>query len=523
MPELGTRLDLALSEHVLLWLDHLERRSPETDVRATQPGIAEATGRSRSQVSRVTAELVAEGLVFELPFRPPGFRRSISAYRLAPPGRSRVSDVASRIGSVPVSVTERDGRNAMRSIEEVRRELGENWTLWDALGAVRASGTISLRSPPAVDASSASHYLQDLDDAPPPRPFVGRATELEAFQAWLRSSAPVWTLEAPAGMGKSSLLAHAIRSHRPVRHVLWLRAAEGSGPSVLLERLDRLLRRAGRPGPALTPGNPQENVAQIRPRIAGLPLLVVIDDVHKAEAGLRRTIDALSAVAETEPSLRLVLAGRHIAPPPETARVARARHMGPLPAEDAQALLATLGIPRERYASLLTAAQGNALFLILMARTATAAAPETGIAHYLVHDLGATLSADEHAVLRWACALRLPARRGLFERLEVGSPATFETLVRDGLMVQFPDGRLDMHDVTREAFYEQLSFAERRHIHEALARAFEPRASDWSGMAEFLHHLVKAGRRDEAASWVIRHRNQILARIQEQNAVEPRR
>ncbi len=79
------------------------------------------------------------------------------------------------------------------------------------------------------------------------------------------------------------------------------------------------------------------------------------------------------------------------------------------------------------------------------------------------------------------------------------------------LVVPREDGFFELHEVVRDAIYATIPFAERRKWHDRLAAAYAP-LDDWSGLTEFLHHLVRAGRREEAVGWVLANQSRILDR-----------
>lgn len=507
---------LSLKEKVLLWLAHCETRAgPETGLPHTQVGISNATGLSRGHVSRTVAPLLQAAWLVEREQRVPGFSRALVAYGLTAEGRAQVARLGEVLAPMPIE-TRRFGTNPspMRFDEALRRAIPD-LTSWEAVAQLEAQGYVDLEGP-AAGAATAPRFHRELADAPPVSFFVGRDPEIQAFRAWLiNERSPYYVLEAAAGFGKTTLAAHALRTGPPKMHVLWFRATEWSTGRTLLERVDRLLHGLGRGSPLPPRDEPEALYEHLRPRVRGFPLLVIVDDVQKAEPTLRNVFEVLARVVRAEPGFKLALLGRRVDLPEELLRGATRARLRPLDDRESERLLEGLGVGSDARGGLAAACRGVPLFLEIMARNPDRASRDLDLARFLSRDLLSALPPAQREILRWASALRAPAAPDLFERLGLGSPAAIRELAQASLLARREDGRYAMHDLVREALYGQLEFSERKRIHQGLAEFFQPRGEAWMHVEEFLHHLVRAGQREQAARWVLRNQTGLLARAHE--------
>ncbi len=223
----------------------------------------------------------------------------------------------------------------------------------------------------------------------------------------------------------------------------------------------------------------------------------------------------IGRLAEVERGVRIVLLGREVEVPGEAFREARFLRLGPLPATEAEALLESREVPAGNPAVLARAAGGNPLFLELLASAPDPVAAPGDLAAFVARVLAPSLAPAERETLRWASALRAPFDSGLIARLGIGSRAALDHLARASLLERRDDGRYGMHDVVRDAVYPTIDSAELRSMHERVAEAYRPRAGTGGDVAEFLHHLVAADRRDDALRWVLRNQSRLLARARE--------
>lgn len=505
---------LALRERVLLWLDHVERTGGGgPSVASTQSGITAATGLSRGHVSRTLAPLLRQGLIVASRDRVAGFSRTLLSYRLTSRGQAQLQELAGSLAGVPIQVRRLGTGPTTIDFSQAIQSLPRSATLWAALLQLEQEGVLNLDAPQAAPPPRA-RFLREMTEAPATAIFIGRERELERMRVWLQGKAPLLLLEAPGGLGKSSLVAHALRAADPRSHVLWVRILEGIDAGGVLRRLNQFLGLLGRPSPASASGRTEDTLLQLSTRVRGFPIILVVDDAQKGP----RTKDALQLlvrVAHVEPTFRLILVGRDLAFMGDLAAETERQKVGPLGPAESQQLLEALGVTADHRGRMARVARGNPLFLTLLGRSPDAANGGTSLPDFLTRSLHASLPPAHRDLLHVACALRVPAPAAMFQQLGVGSPAALEDLVQSSILVRTSTGAYEMHDIVRDAFYQRLEFPERSRIHQRLSDVYRPSDQDWSGAMEFLHHLVQAGRREEAARWVFRNRTRLMERAHE--------
>lgn len=237
-------------------------------------------------------------------------------------------------------------------------------------------------------------------------------------------------------------------------------------------------------------------------------MVLVVDDVHKASPDVRVAISALARAVLSEPPVRFAIAGREVGLPAEIYRDAARVRLGPLGDRDARALAIRLGVPEAAQAGVLGAGRGNPLLLEVLSRS-----PGARFGDEAARLLSDALGPVERDLLAWMSILRASAGDAVLEALVAGPPAVAEMLVRASLLERSEDGRLSMHDVLRESLMAHIPIAERRARHTRAAEAYRPGPSSDAGeIAEFLHHLVQSGQRDEAVRWVLRNQSRIAGR-----------
>lgn len=514
---------LSSNERVLLWLaqgDEVPPRRPGPlggdggagGDASTQVGIAAALGISRSRASRLVAALQRDGFVAEAPLRRPGLGRAVTAYRLSADGLREARLLRGRLAGRRLRVRRGGVAQELALAEALRAApaLAE----WDALVASERGLVVDLDAPEPAEAKGPlrgeGRFRRELLEAPPPRPFAGRAEERRAVERWAASRSPLLVTEAPAGQGKSSLAAHVARTAALGRHVLWLRVTESLGPDALLGRLDAFLRALGRPGPALAAGDDGALLRGLGSRVGRLPLLLVLDDVQKASPALQPTLDALARAAAAHGTPKLWLLGREAVLPHDLLPEAERHALPPLSEAEADEMLRGLGVADGERPALVRDCSGNPLFLALAARSPQAPQRGADLRHYLLRELVPSLAPEEREVLEAVGALRAPVARATLARVDLDRPPALARLQQVHLLAEDGAGRLAVHDLVREALHGALPPQRRREVHARLAEAFRPRGDDWSGVGEHLHHLAQAGRRDEAVRWLLRNRSRFL-------------
>lgn len=349
----------------------------------------------------------------------------------------------------------------------------------------------------------------------------GRSEELATLDhvagEVLRDGLRVVWVGGEAGAGKTTLLRMFAARLGSGWKVAWGRCPEvdGAPPAWAWSEVLGALP-ADRPDARLAPllgtggGGGQFALAQaVGEHLAGFgPLLVVLDDVHRADG---ETLQVLRHVAVAFADRPLLLVATHrpgeARPDLDPVRAALAGHravdvdLGGLDASAGAALLQHLGVPSDAVDDVVARTGGNPLFLTETARLVSAEGADSavraipsGIGHVLRRRL-ARLPAPAQTVLRHAAVLG----RDVDIDLLVAADGAGEDAVLDGLEAGVVSGLLEepaagrvrfTHALLRDVLYDDMPLLRRRRLHarvlDVLSAAAEP------DVAALGHHALAA-------------------------------
>jgi tetratricopeptide (TPR) repeat protein len=240
-------------------------------------------------------------------------------------------------------------------------------------------------------------------------------------------------------------------------------------------------------------------LTRIAAEVRDLPLIVFLDDVHKAPEDLAALLTQLLRMLGGTRA-KLVIAGRRI-PAFYSRREVRLESLvveiefGGLDEASALRLLQDRGVPAERRAELVAATKGHPLFLELVA--ASGGPGMTDVRSYLREEVASKLDAREQDIVASLAVHRHPVAVEAVAP-EVSDVGRLEALAERSL-VRIGGGTADMHDLLREFFYSRLTTPQRLRLH-ALAASHYEALADPEARVEMLYHLIQAGRTKDAAT-----------------------
>jgi DNA-binding SARP family transcriptional activator len=378
-------------------------------------------------------------------------------------------------------------------------------------------------------------------------PLLGRDAELEQLQALWRDATNgrghAVLLRGDAGIGKTRLidafvgsagappstsvrfafdgspgvlpllqaLAGVQRGDSDAQRERAIASCLGPEPSALSRRLSALLLRgpvAAMPASGISPlaqrGDLVELALQmLQRRCRNGPLLLVVDDVHLADAPAQALLHALLAGVASLPLL-VLLAAR--APWPADAAALRVVDLAPLSGADIGRMLAALGVDArdaERHAWLVERSAGVPLFAEELAALRGPAQASARIADLLgtrLEQLGDACATAQHAAV---LGLRFDV-----EWLHSVSPCTRADLDRHlarlhaaGVVQATADGTLAFrHALLRDTAYALLGATERRVLHRRAALTLHATGGHAAACAE--HWLLAQDARRAATAWL---------------------
>ncbi|MDA0179718.1 AAA family ATPase [Solirubrobacter phytolaccae] len=426
-----------------------------------------------------------------------------------------------------------------RFAERLRRQLGvaPSASLRARVEELREASRAPAR--PARDAGAPEAAAEAPAGAVPrgragePR-LIGRASELETLRsAWTAAVAGrggVAIVEGEAGTGKTRLVAELQREAPRVASgaalpfgggvplSLWAELLrdllrDGRPPAALVGECARLVPELGTPSPA--PAAFER--ARLYEAVVGVvawacvrsPLLLVLEDLHDADAASVELAGYLARRLETLPALLVLTRREHPRAPNVDAVVHALRSRGLLTAElalrplpdDAAARLArsVAVLDAEQVASVVAGAEGNALLAVEGARALAAGertVPATLRAAVRVTARG--LPAEVWRLVELAAAAGRPLDPATLAALPVTDDAAVRAL-DCGLLVEHDHGVGFRHALLRDAVYADLPAPRRAWAHTRIAEAL---GSTLAG--ERARHLRLAGRDELAVAELVR-------------------
>ncbi|RIL05517.1 MAG: hypothetical protein DCC71_10165, partial [Proteobacteria bacterium] len=412
-----------------------------------------------------------------------------------------------------------------RALKETRRTLGDDgaaqrWIRTHRGGGYRFVGSVEAARDVAHDADS---------------DYVGRAVLLEALGTVLarasRGQGGVVLLAGPAGIGKTRTASElARRAERGGARIVWARCAGAEFAPPLWPWRRLVASLGGAEAAAASAGDRvhllQESLRAIERAARRGPLLILIDDLHEADAGTASLLAALAPEFAALPVLVVACwRGDVVLCRPELARE-RARlqrqpgvvehALPPLDADELRALVALRAgatPPSTVVAALLGATQGNPLWIEEVVRGGVAGALDAAAV-----DWQGLVSRGFEQVLRERLARFAPALRGVLEvaavigeELDAGllaavAPCDAEQALaearREGLLLASeldPARHRFAHAVFREALLDGLGAARRAALHATVARALERRDRDERAIEAIARHWLAAGAEGDPA------------------------
>lgn len=473
----------------------------------TQEGIAAATQSGRSTLTKWLDLLEEQGLVARERIR--FDRRPLPrfAYRLTESGWQEASVLRERIASQIITVQAPGAGPLTVRMSEVPNLASARLDLTRALTLVR-KGRLDLARLPGTARGRApvtwGSGLRRIDR------LFGRRGELEAMDVWYRSETPVLLVTGIAGIGKSSLVAAWVQG-RPHKVAVYGFEIHGSSTQAgLLADFGAFLAALGKPGLAtqLSQGVPLD-LAFVRRLLmrdlAGVSLVVILDNADKASRGVARLVNGLFVEVSPKLEVKVVLLGRRSARWMSHARQGAPTHetlsVSGLDPKSSEALLRYRGLgPNSTFIQeIVRKTRGHPLLLHLAA--STGASRSSAVQRYLKDEVWDSLSTEDRATLEAASVFRNAVNERVLAKVAGTDRHRLGSLTERSLLDRTIAGSYTIHDLVREFVQGQLSDERRGRLHSLAADALL-HATDPHERLEGAYHLLEAGRVVEAAAFL---------------------
>lgn len=460
-------------ERILLFLSEFSNKRELWDVpkEVTQKGISAKLDILENNVSRSLKRLQADDLVEAELKHIKGEKRRQRAYFLTPKGEETVMEVRDRVSRMTMTITLEGDllRTSVDAAYKRCREYGLNLTMAEVY-QVKRNGEepliISTRGSSAGEGPNlyGSYQLPDH--------FFGREKETAVVKNFLESKSGVLLIWGIAGMGKTSLILHALTRNNVNGGYIccepWTDRIE------LISEISSVIGEMGLQedaesleGDDISPGKLTRTMRELSATQKNLVL--VIDDLQKTGGGIDIYIEALCKAAMDHPGLKLVLLTR------DRPQFLDPRYelRGSLVSLELKGLdeTAIKQMVREKRVEadpdiLLDITKGHPLFIELL-MTALDSGPSDRFHEFLDLEVISPLSPRQKKALELSALVGLPFHRSLLRNIKLED---IDILKRKGLLREDRYGLLSVHDLIADHLMEKIPTERREEdIHEVLA------------------------------------------------------
>lgn len=423
---------LTVRERLLLYLMRFAsiEAGPSAPRDISQEGIAAAVSIQRSHVHRAAAALEREGLLCISKARVDGTGRRRTVYLLTWEGLQSARGVAGRFGHL-------DGE-----------AVGRGVPLPDLL--------IELST--GVGPRGAS--CPELPVHPDP---VGRERETAWLRSWANGTECAAAVTGPPGIGKTALASAFVRDWLRNGHAGWLAVRGWEGWKTLMAKFGTLLSAVGRPRLSAFLSAPSagsdDAIALLVDEGRGLPLLLVVDDFHRAGNGLRRAVGTLARLPSGRSGTKILILSRR---PVNGAGSLSLGELGPAPSRSLCA-----ASDEARWRRIHALAGGHPLLLRLLA--SAPGAPSAGtVRGYIRDEVMACLTPSERRMLR--VAAHLDGSASAPAATSLAGEGSVRRLMAMGLIESDAAGRLRVPEYLRGYLGPERSASAERAVHLLAAR-----------------------------------------------------
>lgn len=475
-------------------------REPASLGSFTQEGIGSATSSGRTTATKWLARMDAMGFIEGERAHVPGHRVRKTVYRLTHDGWIEASRLRRRLESDVVEVLAPDIDPTPMRVPEIPDLFPAYVNLTSTVSFVKG-GRLDLTKIAGIGSGAVAPVLWGDTVRRLGRVF-GRGADFRTLDAWIGSTSPLLAVTGIAGIGKSTLVASWLVRQRPRPYLYWFEIHEGTSRAAFLRDLAAFLTRIGRRGLTTLLAERRREKPEVTNRLLqheleGVSILIVLDNVHRAQRDLARFLSGpvLRICESTSAKLLLIsrtvpsVVARRKTDQPGRAKVLRVEGLDP---DASLALLRSKGFAGDETAlqRAVNSARGHPILLSFAAHTGSSASGE--ITRYLDREIWRTLTRAERTVLEAASLFRGLVPMDALHCFSTDWLGAAHGLQAKNLLAPTISGGLVVHDSIRDYIRERLPIARRRTFH-ALAATYFLDGTESRDRLEGMYHLFEAG------------------------------
>ncbi len=544
---------LTVGEKIMLLLLHYSRYRGEfqAPMDITQDGIAGKLGIIRSAVPRAVGSLIDKQILEESLAHIKGLSRRRKVYHLTDGGIMTARNLVDQLERIEIEIIDEDGKskvNLGKLLTDNEMDLSIisellNTKVWDR----------TKRREDQIEKHNRKRYVHSLM---PPDIFIGREREVEFLkEAILSKKRRISVIYGIAGVGKTTLSWKITDIFKDDMNIFYIDLKEWTSLGYMLKELGNFLSGCGwdHLKNYIDP-NAEIEIEPVCDLIKTLPeelpILLVLDDVHRAPEEVLMFLTSFKERLPAMKSLNLVVLSRYrvdfydIRDVRITGLIGEEELLG-FDRETSRKFLIERGFPKEDVDQVIEKTGGHPLALVLVDKEGFGI-ETTDFEQFLSIEIFSKLSRPQTYTLGLLSLCRLQFGYDDLLSIEDIEAQVISTLVDQHLIFDTPGGFV-IHDLIKEQAVEHLLPPERRKAHEALLEILKERLisagfyqdvqfdvpptpfalEGEEGMgavpiwvSELAHHEVGAGRHDDALRTVIRAQFQIPSKDLLQEAGE---
>jgi len=510
---------LTVRERVILHLLAQQKYSQDTDApkAVTQEGIASSIEVGRNNVAKIMTVMAEEGIVDIQSKHVKGLPSVRLVYFLAPKGFEEGKKLKASIESASVEVFDLNGESHMDEVGRIGVYLPNRYSLLElAMGVSR--GQFDCASFHEGKVKEDRRFVDYSDKKPAVRTFFGRDREMEILQGLITSQTvrAVMIYGIP-GIGKTTLLAKFTQDIRERINVFWFKVHEWVDYKGVLKPLSEFLAQIGKKNLEYYLTQTENPVLGevchiIETDMKGSNSLMIFDDIHKADKGVKELLGAILTSIEGVPGIWMIGSAREMLSFYDRGAVHRGyvveMQLGGLDRESSFRMMRTRALPETDLESLFSITDGHPLFLELIEDPKLALGKN--IRMFIEQEVFSRLDVSEKRIMGIAAIFRYPVMidaffsmeeeiqnesKGKIVELETTdytiSYETVDSLISKSILHESVGRMIGMHDLMREFVYSRLTPRQRNIYHKAAARFYLQDRSAPSSV-EALYHCLMA-------------------------------
>lgn len=527
MNQTSGRSLLTAKERVFLHLLFQQRFVMDSDSpqSVTQDGVAKAVDVGRNNVAKVLAEMSKEGTVDIFTRHVKGLPSVRKVYFLSTKGLEKAKTVKQNVESTLVNIIDLQGQQQRDEIGRLGNYLPKRYDLLELINGI-SQGCIDCRSFHKNRMREERRYVDFTDKKPAVRAFYGREKEIGVLSDLLTSEVKrMVVINGIPGIGKTTLLAKFAQNVRENTNVFWYKVHEWANLKALLRPLAEFLSQMGRRNLEWYLNQTEaplvgEATHILEADLKDVSVLLIFDDVHKAEPSVLEFLGALLTIMEGMEKVRAVCTARELPTFYSRSAVFRGTveelNIEGLDRNSSLQMMRSRGLSAADVEEVFRVTSGHPLFLELIDDPKLALGKNIRI--FIEQEVFARLGVAERKIMSIAAVFRYPVLIDAFFIMEeeIHLAAGMDTVELEGAdyavsyeavdsllsksIIYESVGRLiGMHDLLREFSLSRLTPRQRRVYHRAAARYY---LQDGSAPArvEGLYHSLMAGDLQTAAS-----------------------